>query len=245
MFVEEPMPLTEGGEENVPGEDEQPENDVASQKDEEDDLWKKPKEIFKRGVVYLSFIPPGMTPTVLRNLLSKHAPVGRLFLQEVKEKRGKVKKKAYKTESYTEGWVEFLKKRHAKKIAEFLNNTKIGGKKKSKFHDYLWNLKYLPRFKWVHLVERLNYESALLKQRMRNEISQAKKIANHFKDNVDREERIRRKKKTQENKDDTKQEQKEEKIPLRKFAQRKTMEDIKMKKKSQENREDFLKNLFA
>ena len=58
---------------------------------------------------------------------------------------GKKNKKHKKKNLFTEGWVEFLKKRVAKEVALNLNNTQIGGKKSGKYYDYLWNIKYLPR----------------------------------------------------------------------------------------------------
>lgn len=35
----------------------------------------------KRGVVYLSFIPPSMNPTILRRLLSEYGIIERIYLQ--------------------------------------------------------------------------------------------------------------------------------------------------------------------
>ena len=46
---------------------------------------------------------------------------------------------------FVEGWVEFFSKRVAKEVASSVNNTPVGGKKKSQAHDILWNIKYLPR----------------------------------------------------------------------------------------------------
>ena len=60
-----------------------------------------------------------------------------------------------KKRNYTEGWVEFLDKRVAKAVAMALNNAHIGGKKKNCYHDDLWNLKYLPKFRWTHLTEKI------------------------------------------------------------------------------------------
>jgi len=71
-------------------------------------------------------------------------------------------------------------------VSEKINNTQIGGKKRSKFYDYIWNIKYLPRFKWAHLGERLAYERAVHKQRLRAEIAQAKREAAFFSSNIDR-----------------------------------------------------------
>lgn len=76
-------------------------------------------------------------------------------------------------------------------MAESLNNTQIGGKKRSKFHDDIWNIRYLKGFKWHHLTEKLckdvlfwllhvltsmaAYENAVRAQKHRNELSAAKK----------------------------------------------------------------------
>ena len=58
---------------------------------------------------------------------------------------------------YTEGWVEFSDKRVAKTVAVMLNNNPIGGKKRSYYHDDLWNIKYLSKFKWSHITERIGW----------------------------------------------------------------------------------------
>lgn len=45
------------------------------------------------------------------------------------------------------------------------------------------------RFKWVHLNERLAYEKAVRKHRLRAEVSQVKREANHFSSNIVRSEK--------------------------------------------------------
>ena len=55
--------------------------------------------------------------------------------------------------SFTEAWVEFEKKKVAKRVAAFLNNTRIGGKKSDFFASDLWNIKYLHKFKWTDLTQ--------------------------------------------------------------------------------------------
>lgn len=67
-----------------------------------------------------------------------------------------------------------------------LNNTLIGGKKRSKYHDMLWSVKYLPKFKWVHLNERLAYEKAVHMQRVRTEVAQAKRETNYLISNIEK-----------------------------------------------------------
>ena len=51
------------------------------------------------------------------------------------------------------------------------------------------------RFKWTHLSERLAYEKAVHHQRLRTEISQAKREADFFKSNVEKSKRLARKRK--------------------------------------------------
>ena len=63
------------------------------------------------------------------------------FFLDLKE-RSKRKDKLART--FTEGWVEFMSKRIAKQVASNLNLTQVGGKKRSKSHDVIWNIKYLP-----------------------------------------------------------------------------------------------------
>lgn len=60
-----------------------------------------------------------------------------------------------KKQNYTEGWVEFKNKSVAKKVALMLNNTQVGGKKRSYHHDDIWNIKYLSKFTWTHITEKI------------------------------------------------------------------------------------------
>lgn len=67
------------------------------------------------------------------------------FLTELKRNGGTKKQKKVCTKFFTEGWVEFESKKIAKYVAFTLNNTQISTRKKSKFYDVIWNIKYLPR----------------------------------------------------------------------------------------------------
>jgi len=145
----------------------------------------------KPGIIFLSTIPPGFNVTTTIAFFSQFGKVGRVFLQpDMKEK---AKRKDKLARNFTEGWIEFLSKRDAKAVASNLNNTLVGGKKRSKAHDVLWNIKYLPKFKWTNLSERLAYEKAVHHQRLRTEISQAKREADFFKANVEKSKRMGRK----------------------------------------------------
>ena len=69
--------------------------------------------------------------------------VGRVFLQP--DKHDRKLGKFNKDRVFTEGWVEFKSKKVAKSVAANLNCNPVGGKRRSKAHDELWNIKYLPR----------------------------------------------------------------------------------------------------
>merc|ERR1712025_361461 len=125
------------------------------------------------------------------------------------------------------GWVEFKSKKVAKSVAANLNCNPVGGKRRSKAHDELWNIKYLPRFKWIHLSERLAYEAAVKQQRMRTEISQVKREAEHFKTSVER-----KRKKSKKDKGVT--DETSNKDVVFQFRQRETDSQIK-KRKREEN----------
>ena len=61
------------------------------------------------------------------------------------DEREKAKSKDGLARNFTEGWIEFTSKRVAKNVAENLNNTNVGGSKRSKAHDVIWNIKYLSK----------------------------------------------------------------------------------------------------
>ncbi|KAK3925629.1 Pre-rRNA-processing protein esf2 [Frankliniella fusca] len=226
----------------------------------------------KRGIIYLSTIPKFMNVTKVREIFGEYGEVDRVFLQP-EEKRGdksKLKKKKKPAKHFTEGWIEFKKKRVAKQVAALLNNKQIGGRKRSKYYDFIWNIKYLPRFKWVHLSERLAYERAVYKQRMNTEIAQAKREAAIFSNNVDLSERLsKRKDKETDQQTELRISEESDKI-VHNYKQRELDSEIiekklkqlnnasmqiKKKKKvahkketgqlSEESRQDFLKSLFG
>lgn len=138
----------------------------------------------KKGVIYMSRIPPFMRPAKVRDLLAPYGEVGRIYLKPEdqssayrRKKRGGNKKK-----KYTEGWVEFADKEVAESVAATLNATPIGDqvRKGSFFHNDLWCMKYLPDFKWRHLTEKKSYENAVRKKRRRTEIQQVKRENNQY-----------------------------------------------------------------
>ncbi|XP_067139760.1 activator of basal transcription 1-like [Centruroides vittatus] len=123
------------------------------------------------GVVYLSYIPPYMTVKQIREYFSKFGEIGRIYLQPEK---GNSKK-------FSEGWVEFKNKRIGKRTASMLNGNQVGGRRRAPYYHCLWSIKYLHKFKWYHLSEKIAYERASRSQKMRAEISQAKQEKEWFK----------------------------------------------------------------
>ncbi|XP_073397403.1 activator of basal transcription 1 isoform X2 [Dendrobates tinctorius] len=151
------------------------------------------KKVTVPGIIYLGHIPPRLRPSHIRKMMSAFGEVGRIFLQaEDRSIRKKKKKAGSNARDFIEGWVEFRDKKVAKRVAFSLNNTPMGTRKKNRFHDDLWTMKYLHRFKWSHLSEKLAIERHVRKQRMRAEVSQVKRETNFYLQNVERGKKIAR-----------------------------------------------------
>ncbi|RVD86582.1 uncharacterized protein DFL_004850 [Arthrobotrys flagrans] len=142
----------------------------------------------KTGVLYLSRIPPYMSPPQIRHLLTPFGTINRIFLSpeppHIYQKR--IKNGGNKKRQFTEGWVEFAKKKDAKWCAESLNAQQVGGKKGGWWYDDVWNLKYLSGFKWNDLTEQIANENAARQARLRAEISQATRENKTYIRNVER-----------------------------------------------------------
>lgn len=136
------------------------------------------EKLRKRGVVYLARIPPRMGPSKVKSLLGEFGEVTRVYLEEEDKSVRKKRQKASGTrvgKRYIEGWVEFEKKSIAKRVAQALNCTPITNHKRSVHFGDLWNIKYLPKFKWEHLSEKVAYERRMREQKLRLEMMHAKK----------------------------------------------------------------------
>lgn len=123
--------------------------DGADENEERGAGRKKPKKVYKlsltetenfneklkkRGVLYVARIPPRMTPTKIKALLSDFGEVTRVYLVEEDPTVRKRRKKEHGGSGgkrYIEGWVEFANKRKAKHVAMSLNNTQISNQKRN------------------------------------------------------------------------------------------------------------------
>ena len=131
----------------------------------------------KRGIVYLSRVPPRMGPAKVKTLLLDFGSITRIYLVEedktVRKKRRKMGGSGGKR--YTEGWVEFESKKAAKLVGDTLNMSKITNHKGSIHYDDIWNMKYLRGFKWSHLTEKVAYERRVREQKLRVEMMEVKR----------------------------------------------------------------------
>ena len=113
------------------------------------DSIKYTDRIQKRGVIYISRIPPFMKPNRVRSIFEQYGEITRLFLSEEDSYKRKARKSkgGNGSKQFAEGWIEFSDKSIAKSVAESLNNKSIGSTKGDYYHDDVWNLKYLKNFK--------------------------------------------------------------------------------------------------
>lgn len=184
----------------------------------------------KSGVIYLSRVPPFMKPTVLRSLLTPYGAVGKIFLtpEPAASRTQRLRGGGTRRKLFLDGWVEFLHKKDAKFVAENLNAQTMGGKKRGRWHDEVWNIKYLSGIKWNHLVETIQNENAERAARLRVEISRSKAENKAFLENLEKGKMIQgieTKKKEREDRDGdegvgaAQRAEKKVKKPMREFAQ--------------------------
>jgi ESF2/ABP1 family protein len=138
------------------------------------------EKLGRRGVVYVARVPPRMTPTKVRSLLGEHGTITRVYLSEEDPSARRRRRKQTgggggRSKRYTEGWVEFEDKALARHVAANLNATPVTNRKRSPHHGDLWALRYLPKFKWGHLTEKVAYERRVREQRLRLETMQARR----------------------------------------------------------------------
>jgi ESF2/ABP1 family protein len=142
-----------------------------------DDLLEDNKDykekVRRTGIIYLSHIPEGMNVNVLREKLSKYSPKRIYLVPDTKSRKGD------KRQNYIEGWVEFEDKMFAKLCEYEINGQMIGGKKRNNnLREEIWTIKYLHKFKWHHLMEKINHNKKMREQKMKAEIAQTRRETN-------------------------------------------------------------------
>ena len=150
----------------------------------------------KRGVVYISSIPSGTSPSQLKQLLShayNNVIIHRIYCQPINNiSKHKLNKSG--KESYLDGWIEFDNKHQAKQLCDLLNGSNIiSSNRKNKSYDTLWNLKYLKGFKWNHLTDKLHSDRAKQSSLIRDELQLASSEAESYQRSVQLAEYTQRK----------------------------------------------------
>merc|ERR1712048_650987 len=148
----------------------------------------------KPGILWISNIPEGMNPAIIRQIFSKYGDVARIYLEPYSQNSGpsgdakdlldtsksRKKKNSYNSGRFKEGWIEFESKTKAKQIAESLNMQEIAEKKHGAWSGQFWSLKYLSKFKWENLHEQLEHERQVRKKVIREEFQKAKEEQNEY-----------------------------------------------------------------
>jgi ESF2/ABP1 family protein len=103
--------------------------------------------------------------------------------EEVRKRR--TRSGGSKKVSFIEGWVEYLSKSDAKKAALAFHNQPVNPKLKGFHGADLWAIKYLPKFRWHHLQEKLQYEQRLRAARLRTGLGEARRENEEYLRRVD------------------------------------------------------------
>ncbi|WWC69720.1 uncharacterized protein I206_103663 [Kwoniella pini CBS 10737] len=166
------------------------ENDIEDKEKEVSKKKKKKSKDLTPGIVYISRLPPGMTPQKVRHLMGRWGEIGKVYAQRRDTPSGynpntNQKKQKHQSANYSEAWVEFLDKTVAKTVSSMLNAQVIGGKKGDKWRDDIWTMKYLSGFKWEMLGEQMAYERQAHQARLRTEITRSKAEQSEYLKNVE------------------------------------------------------------
>eukprot|EP00339_Tiarina_fusa_P011514 CAMPEP_0117057118 /NCGR_PEP_ID=MMETSP0472-20121206/39641_1 /TAXON_ID=693140 ORGANISM="Tiarina fusus, Strain LIS" /NCGR_SAMPLE_ID=MMETSP0472 /ASSEMBLY_ACC=CAM_ASM_000603 /LENGTH=256 /DNA_ID=CAMNT_0004773853 /DNA_START=3 /DNA_END=769 /DNA_ORIENTATION=+ len=188
-----------------------------------------------RGIIYISKVPPFMKPEKVRYIMSQFGEVDRIYLTAESSERKNARKKRGGTKKtcYLDGWVEFKDKKIAKRVALTLNATKVGGNKRNFHAEFIWNIRYLSKFKWNHLTEHKRRKDQTRQDKVRTILSEAKRENDVYMQRVDAAKMIT----AMENK---KKEEKQEKIDTKKTETlaRKQLEDLRSKFRQRDTIED-------
>lgn len=147
----------------------------------------EPETPDRRGIVHMASVPAFMHADKVRHLMEEYGEVGRVYLAPEEKTETARRKRAGGTKRtrFVEGWIEFLDRRIAKRVAMTLNGSTIGGRKCHNYYrDDMWNLKYLPKFKWHNLKDGVIYNRQVRKARLEQKLSQGKRENDMFLERV-------------------------------------------------------------
>lgn len=130
-----------------------------------------PEETKGRGVVYVAQLPHGWTRVQVIRYFEKFGEVTRVFLNK-KDTKGNRKGRGF---IFTDGWIEYRKKRHAKKLVALMHGAPIGGKKRNKHAQDLLMLSYLKGFDFGSLYEDVMHVKRTRQDRLNAQMARVKK----------------------------------------------------------------------
>ena len=135
----------------------------------------------QKGVIYLPKIPPYMKASYIREYFKRYKPL-RIYLTPEDEhiQKNRTRKGGNRKRKYTDGWIEFCDKRVARYVADNFNGTSVGGKKQHFYYSDIWNLRYLAKFKWRNLTEKLEYDRKVREKRLNHLLRKSKKKVDSF-----------------------------------------------------------------
>ncbi|KAL2938483.1 Pre-rRNA-processing protein ESF2, partial [Bienertia sinuspersici] len=181
-------------------------------------LLKEAEKANRRGVCYLSRIPPKMDPLKLRQILSAYGEIQRIYLapEDPTAQMRRKRSGGFRGQEFSEGWVEFADKCIAKKVANMLNGEQIACK------------------------------NAIREQKLRMELSAANKERDFYLTKVDQsralreiEERMKKKRKVQNGLDSESAEEQQKPKVIRSFPQKRPLAEQAGKSKSKLSNDVF------
>lgn len=166
-------------------------DELKKKKGQPETKRKKPK----RGVIYLSRLPPNIEITSVRTLLSRTGRITNLWLRpetrEQKKQRVSLGGSRRRT-TFRDGWVEYSSRNDARETVALLNGRPMTAlKRKGRWANDLWCMKFLPAFEWRHLTaEVFGGRERILK--VREEMAAARQERNWVEERARLSERLRR-----------------------------------------------------
>jgi ESF2/ABP1 family protein len=140
----------------------------------------------KTGVVFLPRVPKYMGPGEAKNYFQSFGfSINRSFFRpesrKAREARGKRGGNLLR-KVFSEAWIEFERKSHAKMVAKSFNSQRVGGK--ASYCNDIWNIRYLSGFKFEDLMEEEVYKKEMHDRKVRQQIELAKQETQSYMETV-------------------------------------------------------------
>jgi ESF2/ABP1 family protein len=135
-------------------------------------------ESARAGVVYMARVPPGLDVGIVRSLLGRCGPLGRVWLRAETSETIAARRRlgGRRRAGFSDGWVEFQRQRDADSAVALLNGQPIrGATRRGKFQNDLWCLRLLPGFSWDDLVDEIYGTRRERVLRVKSEVAAARR----------------------------------------------------------------------